>query len=165
MLEQSSWGATASSLPIAAGLITLTDLASGHINHAVAMMVPKAKAKVFYCPAQRTDGYDTSANAIPEGAHFRIDPSLDLSKISMPPITRMIAEAAQKYGLIVNDQTGVTVGFRAQDPMPLMRAGATNPYGTYFANRATGQYVYPTQFLSWFPWSHLQLLAPPATCS
>lgn len=165
MLEQSSWGATASSLPIAAGLITLADLASGHINHAVAMMVPKAKAKVFYCPAQRTDGYDTSANAIPEGAHFRIDPNLDLSKLSMPPITRMIAQAAQTYGLIVNDQTGATVGFRAEDPTPLMRTGAPNPYGTYFANPATGQYVYPTQFLASFPWSHLQLLAPPATCS
>jgi hypothetical protein len=165
MLEQSSWGATASSLPLAAGLITLDDLASGQINHAIAMMVPKAAAKVFYCPAQRTDGYDTSANAIPEGAHFRLDPTLDLSQLHMPTITRMIAVAAQKYGLIVNDQTGATVGFRAQDPSPLMRAGAANPYATYFANPATGSYMYPTQFLASFPWSHLQLLAPPTTCS
>ena len=45
----------------------------------------------------------------------------------MPPITRMIAEAAQKYGFIVNDQTGATVGFRAEDPMPLIREGQPNP--------------------------------------
>ncbi len=163
-LEQSNWGATASGLPIAAGLITLSDLASGHINHALALLVPKAKAKVFFCPAQRTDGYDTSPDAIPEGAHFRLNPSLDLSKLAMPPVTRMIAEAAQKYGLIVNDQTGVTVGFRAQDPTPLMRTGLPNPYGTYFANPASGHYQMPTQFLASFPWSHLQLLAPPKSC-
>ncbi len=163
-LEQSNWGATASGLPIAAGLITLSDLASGHINHALALLVPKAKAKVFFCPAQRTDGYDTSPDAIPEGAHFRLDPSLDLSKLAMPPVTRMIAEAAQKYGLMVNDQTGVTVGFRAQDPTPLMRTGLPNPYGTYFANPASGHYQMPTQFLASFPWSHLQLLAPPKSC-
>jgi hypothetical protein len=163
-LEQNNWGATASGLPLAAGLITLDDLATGHINHALALLVPKAKAKVFYCPAQRTDGYDTSRNAIPEGAHFRLDPRLNLSKLAMPPVTRMIAEAAQKYGLIVNDQTGATVGFRAQDPTPLMRAGLPNPYGKYFENPASGQYQMPTQFLASFPWSHLQLLAPPTSC-
>lgn len=163
-LEQSNWGATASGLPLAAGLITLDDLATGHIDHALALLVPKSKAKVFYCPAQRTDGYDPSPNAIPEGAHFRLDPRLNLSKLAMPPVTRMIAEAAQKYGLIVNDQTGVTVGFRAQDPTPLMRAGLPNPYGKYFENPESGQYQMPTQFLASFPWSHLQLLAPPKSC-
>jgi len=160
-IEQASWGATASSLPIAAGLITLSDLASGHIDHAIAMLVPKAAANVFYCPAQRTDGWDTSGDAIPEGAHFRLDPTLNLATIPMPPITRMVAQAAQTYGLIVDDQTGVTVGFRAQDPTPLMRAGLPNPYASYFTDPTTGQYEMPTQFLASFPWSHLQLLAPP----
>ena len=40
--EQASWGATASSLPVVGGLITLSDLASGHIDHAIAIMVPEA---------------------------------------------------------------------------------------------------------------------------
>ncbi len=163
--EQAGWGATASSLPIAAGLITLSDLASGQIDHAVAMMVPKAKAKAFYCPAQRTDGDDSSPDAIPEGAHFRLDPALDLSTLQMPPITRMIAEAAQKYGLIVNDQTNATVGFRAEDPTPLMRQGLPNPYLTYFTDPETGSYEPPNELLAAFPWSHLQLLAPPSNCS
>jgi hypothetical protein len=160
-LEYDNWGATASSLPIAAGLITLADLASGRINHAIALMVPKAKASVAYCPALRTDGYDTSPNAIPEGAHFRLNPRLDLSKLQMPPITRMIAKAAQKYGLIVNDQTGVTAGFRAEDPTPLMREGHPDPYVKYFTDPETGKYEMPSQFLTSFPWSHLQLLVPP----
>jgi hypothetical protein len=163
--EYAGWGATASSLPVAAGLITLADLASGQIDHALAMLVPRAKAGIFYCPAQRTDGSDSSPDAIPEGAHFRLDPTLDLSKLQMPPVTRMIAEAAQKYGLIVNDQTGATVGFRAEDPTPLMRQSLPNPYVKYFTDPATGRYAAPNQFLAAFPWSALQLLAPPSTCS
>jgi hypothetical protein len=164
LIEEADWGATASSLPMVGGLITLADLASGSIDHAIAMMIPEAEARVHWCPAQRTDGKDTSSDAIPEGAHFRLDPGLNLATLSMPPITREIAVAAQKYGLIVNDQTGATVGFRAQDPTPLIRAGQPNPYLKYFTG-ANGQYEYPTQFLASFPWSHLQLLAPPTSCS
>ena len=44
----------------------------------------------------------------------------------------MIAQAAQTYGLIVNDQTGASVGFRAEDPTPLMRQGQPNPYQDIF---------------------------------
>ncbi len=158
VLESNTWGATASSLPLAAGLITLADLASGQINHAIALNVPQAAAGVYDCPAQRTDGQDTSPGAIPEGAHFRLDPTLDLSTLTMPSITRMIAQAAQSYGLIVNDQTNSDVAFRAEDPTPLIQAGQPNPYATYFGGRS------PSQFLVSFPWSHLQLLAPPASC-
>jgi hypothetical protein len=127
LIEDSGWGATASSLPMVGGLITLADLASGHIDHAVAVMVPMAKGNAFYFPAQRTDGGDASPAAVPEGARFRLDPTLDLSALQMSPVARMIAEAAQKYGLIVNDQTGATVGFRAEDPTPLMRSGQSKP--------------------------------------
>ena len=104
--EQAGWGATASSLPVVGGLITLADLAAGQINHAIAIMVPQAAKSVFTFPAQRTDGVSTAANAIPEGARFRLPASLNLAAINMPPVTRMIAQAAQTYGLIVNDQTG-----------------------------------------------------------
>jgi hypothetical protein len=159
VLESNLWGATASSLPLSAGLITLADLAAGHINHALELEVPEADALVAWCPAQRTDGYDTSSDAIPDGAHLRLDPALNLSTISMSPITRMIARAAQRYGMIVNDQTGWNVTFRAEDPTPLIQAGQANPYTTYFGGQS------PSQFLTAFPWSHLQLLAPPATCS
>ena len=146
---------------MAGGLITLADLASGHIDHAVALMVPTAAASVFSFPAHRTDGVNSSPTAVPEGARFRLDPSLDLSKLQLPPVTLMIAQAAQKYGLIVNDQTGSVVAFRAQDPTPLMREGQPNPYLKYFANPATGAYEAPTGFLAVFPWSHLQLVSPP----
>jgi hypothetical protein len=158
--EQASWGVTASSLPVVGGLITLSDLASGEIDHAVAIMVPQAAAGVFFFPAQRTDGVSTAANAIPEGARFRLPSNLNLSALNMPPVTRMIAQAAQRYGLIVNDQTGATVGFRAEDPTPLMRQGQPNPYKTYFTASPNGAYMAPNRLLASFPWADLELVAP-----
>jgi hypothetical protein len=158
--EQASWGVTASSLPVVGGLITLSDLASGYIDHAIAIMVPQAAKGVFTFPAQRTDGVSTAPNAIPEGARFRLPPDLNLSALQMPPITRMIAEAAQKYGFIVNDQTGATVGFRAEDPMPLIRQGQPSPYQTYFKASINGGYEDPNFLLASFPWADLELVAP-----
>jgi hypothetical protein len=163
-VEQSSWGVTASGLPVVGGLITLSDLASGHINHAIAMMVPKAAKGSFRFPAQRTDGTDTSANAIPEGAWFRLPPTLNLAAIPMPPITREIAQAAQTYGLIVNDTTGATVGFRAEDPTPLTRQGQANPYLTYFTN-SSGVTTPINELLASFPWSSLELISAPQPSS
>ena len=141
--EKAGWGATASSLPLAGGLITLSDLAAGQINHALSVLVPQAAKTSFSFPAQRTDGVSTAANAIPEGARFRLPASLNLAAINMPPVTRMIAQAAQTYGLIVDDQTGASVGFRAEDPTPLMRQGQPNPYSTYFMS-TTGATKRPT---------------------
>ena len=156
--ERAGWGATASSLPVVGGLITLSDLAAGQIDHAVSIMVPQTAKGIFSFPAQRTDGVSTAASAIPEGARFRLPASLNLAAISMPPITRMIAQAAQTYGLIVNDQTGASVGFRAEDPTPLMRQGQPNPYKTYFKISPTGAYEDPNFLLASFPWADLELV-------
>ncbi len=144
------WGASASSLSIAGGLITLEDLAKGQINHALAMAVPDTRAGVYAAPAQRTDGFSTEPTALPEGAHLRLDPTLDLAALHLPRLTLMIAEAAQRYGILVRDRASNVVLY-AQDPTPT----GTNPYlgqGGYFEGR-TSQYL-----LADFPWSHLQLL-------
>jgi hypothetical protein len=144
----SVWGATATSLPAVAGTMLITELQSGVIPHALAMAVPFARARVFSWPAQRTDGTSADPNAIPEGARFRIDPTLDLDALDMPPVTRMMAKAAQRYGMIVRDQTSHAIGFFAEDPSP---TGA-DPYASLFGG------LYPTDLLASFPWSHLQLL-------
>jgi hypothetical protein len=144
------WGSSASSLSIAGGLITFEDLQHGQINHALALAIPNVRAGVYASPAQRTDGKSTSPLALPEGVHLRLDPNLDLSSLSMPPITRMIAEAAQRYGIFVRDGAHV-VHFFAEDPVTL----ASNPYvGTngYFEGQLPGK------LLGSFPWSHLEVL-------
>jgi hypothetical protein len=144
------WGSSASSLSIAGGLITLEDLKTGVINHALAMAAPELRAGTYAFPAQRSDGDSSSELALPEGAHLRLDPELDLAELDLPPLTLAIARAAQRYGIVVRDQAPV-VKFFSQPPLP----GAKNPYagpGGYFEGHSPGE------LLSTFPWRHLQVL-------
>jgi hypothetical protein len=144
------WGASASSLSIAGGLITFEDLENGSIEHALSMSIPNVRADVYSSPAQRGDGKSTDPLALPEGAHLRLDPSLDLSSLSLPPITLRLARAAQRYGIFVRDGAR-TVTFQAQDPTPTGR----DPYR---GSNGFWEGSYPRAILSAFPWSHLQLL-------
>ncbi len=144
------WGASASSLSIAGGLITLEDLQLGEINHALALAVPEVRAGVYASPARRSDGKSADPLALPEGAHLRLDPKLDIAALHLPRTTRLIAEAAQRYGIFIRDGSGA-IQFFAQDPV----TAPSNPYtgpGGYFEGK------YPDQLLAGFPWSHLQLL-------
>jgi hypothetical protein len=146
------WGATATSLPVAAGVMRIAELRRNRIEHALAMNVPTARPGVFAWPAQRSDGIGSSAD-IPEGAHFRLDPSLDLASLDLPPLTLAMAEAAQRYGIIVRDQTGVGNGisFSGQAARPAGEAPYTRPGGFYGG-------LTPSQLLADFPWADLQLL-------
>ncbi|HWA55183.1 MAG TPA: hypothetical protein VG816_13525 [Solirubrobacterales bacterium] len=143
------WGGTASSLSLAGGLITLEDLEHGKIEHALAIGIPEVRAGVYSLPAQRTDGRSSDPLALPEGARLRIDPSLDLTTLNLPPLALEIARAAQEYGLIVRS-IGSHVVFYGQTP-----PSSANPYTGktgYFEGRD------PADLLAGFPWERLQLL-------
>jgi hypothetical protein len=156
VLEEPDWGSTASSLPIADGMITLGDLEQGHIDHALQLLVPTARAVVHSFPAQRTDGGETTTTSIPEGAHFVLSSTVDCS-LQATPFMRMVCVAAQTYGLIVNDQTGGGLALRGEDPGPLIRTGGADPYPRYFTD-ASGREWRPYQMMAAFPWSSLRLL-------
>jgi hypothetical protein len=150
--EENNWGSTATGLPLLGGLITLDDLRRGRINHALAIGVTRARSHVWSWPARRTDGATDNRSAIPEGTRFRLDPTLNLDRIAMPRATRMIAEASQRYGIVVRDKTGSSVTFEAEDAT---RFG-TDPYygrGGWFRGRS------PSALLASFPWSRLQALS------
>jgi hypothetical protein len=75
----------------------------------------------------------------------------------MSRLVRMIAVAAQRYGIIVRDQAGA-VTFYGEDTDA---EGRPNPYygpGGYFQ----GQYV--SALLQAFPWSHLQAMRDTLAC-
>jgi hypothetical protein len=128
----------------------LEDLKKGQINHALAMAVPNVRAGVYASPAQRSDGKSPDPLSLPEGAHLRLDPSLNLATLNLPRLTLMIAEAAQRYGIVIRDKAE-EVTFFAQDPIPT----GTEPYvGTHGYFEAD----HPDQALESFPWSHLQIL-------
>jgi hypothetical protein len=144
------WAGWASSLSLAGGLITLEDLERGQINHALLMAIPNVRAGVYSSPARQDDGTSTNALSLPEGAHLRLDPKLNLAALHLPRLTLMIAEAAQRYGIFVGAK-GVNIAFYGQDPTPT----GTNPYigaDGYFEGKQ------PNQIIALFPWKHLQLL-------
>ena len=148
--DPTGWGATATSIPMLGGLIRIDELRRGRIDHALAMAIPQSRANVFSWPAQRTDGILDSPRAIPEGTRFRIDPRVDLDRIRMAPVVRMMAEAAQRHGIVVRDKAGA-VAFYAEDPTPTGTDPYAGPRG-FFENR------YPSALLAEFPWRHLQAL-------
>ena len=153
----SNWGATASSLPLLGGLIRPSELAAGHIDHAIALAIPHTRAQYFTWPAQRTDGDVYSTTAIPEGQRFRLDPNLNLSTIPMSPLVRMIAVAAQKYGMIVRDKSG-SVTLYGEDTTA---EGLPNPYyGSTGWFR--GQSV--SNLLAAFPWADLEAVRDTMSC-
>jgi hypothetical protein len=144
-----NWGATASSLPLAAGLITGKELRGNPIVHALAIAIPAPCARIFAWPAQRTDGTAQSSNCIPEGARLRLDPKVDVSSLGLTPVAARIARAAQKYGLIVRDQTGANVSFFAEDAKTAGRAA--------YARTIWGNAPW-WKMLDRFPWRRLQVL-------
>jgi hypothetical protein len=144
------WGASASSLSIAGGLITLEDLQRGQIDHALAISVTDVLAGDYASPARRDDGESADPLALPEGARLRLPASLDLNALHLPKLTLEIARAAQRYGIVVRDRS-YAIAFFAQDPVP---TGA-EPYAGasgYFEGR------YPNQLLASFPWTQLETL-------
>ena len=114
------------------------------------MAIPQVRSGVYASPAQRTDGSSIDPLSLPEGAHLRLDPSLDLAALHLPPLTLELAEAAQRYGIIVRDHAEIVV-FYGQDPTPTGTNPYTGPSG-YFDG------AQPGQLIADFPWKHLQLL-------
>ena len=141
------WGATGTSLPVAGGLIRIDEIKAGQIPHALAIAVPDVRADAFAWPAQRSDG-EGGPRLLPEGARLRIHPSVDVERIDMHPVGKMIARAAQRYGMVVRDRTDRATGFYAEDPQPT----GENPYGRLFDGH------YPDAVLAGFPWDRLQVL-------
>jgi hypothetical protein len=141
-----NWGATATSLPLAGGLITASELRRGRIDHALAMAVPEPRGGAFARPAQRTDGFSSRATSVPEGARFRLDPKIDIDALNLSPAVRAIARAAQRYGMVVRDRGGV-VALYAEDPIAM----GVNPYPELFGPGGAGQ------ALRSFPWWGLRL--------
>jgi hypothetical protein len=142
-----NWGATASSLPVIGGTMLLDELKAGRVDHALAINLPNARGGVFAWPAQRTDGTGPPT-ALPEGARLRLDPALDVGALHLPKLTRMIALAAQRYGLVVRDLTHHAISLFGENPSQF----PGNPYRRYFQGRT------PQAVLANFPWDRLQVL-------
>ena len=150
-----SFGAASTSIPLLAGVQRIGELQTGEIDHAVDFSAPGWQENLFRWPAQRTDDasmfYSPPSQPLPEGIRFRLPPSLDIDALGLPPYTRMLAKAVQRYGMIM-DNAGGAVAFNAESPKP----GQPDPYGGS-SGIFGGQR--PDQLLASFPWDRLEAIA------
>jgi hypothetical protein len=156
LFERWFWGAPATKTPVVAGVIRLEELRRGRIDHALNFTLAEPRRGVYTSPARATDGISDRPEAIPEGAHFRLDPSLDIDALALPRTARIIAKAIQRYGMILQNRSRGFV-LRAEDPYRL----GSDPYmgdngepgdpGDLFEQR-------PAELLAQIPWERLQLL-------
>ena len=159
VLERASWGTTAASFPLVAGVMTIAELQSGVIPHALGLAITNTCGGVWAWPAQRTDGVSPEP-CVPEGAHFRLDPKLNLASLHLGHFALMMAQAAQTYGIIINNRSdGFT--FRGEDPTQYEAEHGYNPYGGPDGQPGSPGALFdqwPSQILEQFPWNHLELL-------
>jgi hypothetical protein len=154
-----NWGAGASSLPVVGGMMTMSELRAGQINHALSIALPNTRGGAFAWPAQRTDGTNGDPSSIPEGAQLRLDPNLNVPALHLPPITQMIALAAQRYGIVVTNRTNSEIGFYAEDPNENGHASyASGGPAPYYGAGGLFDGLWPSAFLHDFPWASLQVV-------
>lgn len=148
VLERPFWGVTATHLVKLGGLMTLRELQRGRVDHALAIAIPEARRGIYAWPAGGTDGKSDDPAAIPEGTRFRLDPKLDVDALDVPEMTKVMARAAQRYGLIVNNQGGA-VSFHAEDVTRRPR----DPYLPLLDG------LTPAHIAHAFPWDRLQAIS------
>jgi hypothetical protein len=150
---QRPYGLSATGLSYLASTIRVSELQAGRIRHTLAVGLIETSAGVQVSPANRNDGNSTSADAIPEGTRFRLDPTLDVTRLRLPPAGVTIAKALQTYGMVVTDTSGAVV-LMAEDRQPYLASGAGDPYASVFGS--TPSYA----ILSKIPWNRLEAIRP-----
>eukprot|EP00825_Cyclidium_porcatum_P033235 TRINITY_DN35292_c0_g1_i3.p3 TRINITY_DN35292_c0_g1~~TRINITY_DN35292_c0_g1_i3.p3 ORF type:complete len:115 (-),score=14.41 TRINITY_DN35292_c0_g1_i3:237-581(-) len=81
----------------------------------------------------------------------RLDPAVNVDALSMHPMGKIVAKAAQIYGFVVWDKGGA-ITLRAQNPKSYTKLGLPNPYPALF--KGTPEYAILNDFL----WDRLQFL-------
>ena len=109
------WGASATSLPLVAGTMTLAELRAGHIDDALAITIPRPRAGVVAGRHSARMG-SAALPSCPKEPTCGSIPHLNIPAMHLPKIVEMIALAAQRYGIIVRDQSFSDIGFFAEDP-------------------------------------------------
>ncbi|HEX4637620.1 MAG TPA: hypothetical protein VH189_15660 [Rhizomicrobium sp.] len=148
------YGAAATGLPFAPGQITVDELQSGTINHAIGIAIVDAENwDKWSWPANRSDGWNPTGlpNRIKEGQRFRIDPTINIDALNLSSVARMVAKAGQKYGFVVWDKAG-SISLRFENPKSLTQVGQVDPYPVLFLGLPN------YAVLNGIPWDKLQFL-------
>jgi hypothetical protein len=102
----SPWGMSASGISYLSTAITESDVASGSINHAIAVNMPGCTSPEV-APADRSD-CSSDPGAPPYGTWFRLPAALTMPA-GLAPFAQMVFRALQTYGMVYTDQGGAVM--------------------------------------------------------
>ncbi|TPG34229.1 hypothetical protein [Mycolicibacterium hodleri] len=127
-IRGSGWGgaATGSGASRLAGVVRISDIAAGRIEHALALQTNNA-CTTFRSPALKSDGRSGRDDCIPEGARLQLDPAIDLSTLKLTSGELAVATAMQRYGGYVMDvgAAPLSVSFERDDSATSNSVGKT----------------------------------------
>jgi hypothetical protein len=146
------YGLSASGISYLALIITEGDVASGHIDHAIALQLPVCNGYVY--PADRVD-CGTNPGQPAEGQWFRLPNDLAMPP-GLTPFAQMVFTALQDYGAVVVDQAGAVMT-EAEQPGDWAAEG--HPGEDPITASWDGLPEY--EVLAGIPWAELQTVDPP----
>lgn len=146
------YGLAASGISYLATTITEADIASGAIDHAIALQMPVCSAPAI-APANRTDC--GSQPGMPQyGMRFRLPSNLAMPA-GLTPYARIVFKALQNYGAVFTDYSGAVM-LASEWPADWAAEGhaGTDPITTSWA----GQPEYSV--LKGIPWQDMTVVTP-----
>lgn len=157
-----SWGSTATSLPLIAGMITREEALAQYIPHALScgmMCAASNNSTGFRWPAQRGDGTLSGSNRIQQGSILRLPPNFDPATVT-DAFLQSVATAIRDYGMIVND-TSSAVSIRCESRIMVdsedIWLGANQPTPPSVAFHGVFS-TFPSVLLPALPWSQMQVV-------
>lgn len=161
------WGARATSLSLLGGVVRMTALEQGSIDHALAVALPVLDDRVVL-PATRTDGPSSAVpggeteDALSAGMRFRLPADYDCRALEgRGRLLPLLCAATRDYGMVVVDRSGGTVTLYAEDDRTVgtpWSSVTTSPWPA-----VQDEFAGPDAALTDFPWEALQQVAPPGS--
>jgi hypothetical protein len=96
------------------GIVRPEEIAQGHIDHALSLIVPYWRSGFIACPAVKAAGGVNDPNAIPMSARVQLDPAFNVDAQSWPQWQKVVAKALQTYGAYVWDAGSDRLDIRAE---------------------------------------------------
>lgn len=153
----SPYGVSASGLSVVGSMVSVEEAKKLQIDHAVGLNIPGAAVwPSFSYPANRTDGGSKETGAPPEGTRLRLDPSVDVDSLNIQPLAKAIAKAAQKYGLVISDKSGVVSVVTEDGNRRMVNAEGARVAANPWSSILKGTQGYSV--LTGFPWDKLQVV-------
>ena len=150
------YGLSASGINYLGTTVTEQDIASGAIDHAIAVILPPSNCNGNIYPADRGD-CPSNPGQPSEGSWFRFAPGTQMPG-GLTPFAQMVFRAILTYGLIVVDQGGAVMIWAEQtSDWAAEGHSGTDPLSASWA----GQQEY--QVVAALPWANLQALSVPVS--